>query len=291
MTRPIANQYLVPTDGSFNPEQFPTSPPSDAPKDDKCDKKREKHIDALDDLQQQLYAEGHQSVLLVFQAMDAAGKDSTIRALLRGVNPAGCRIHSFKQPSKRELEHDFLWRIHQRTPEKGHIGVFNRSHYEEALVVRVQPEYLGSQKLDLPADLNDLWQQRFAAINQFEQHLSNHGTTIIKFWLNVSPEEQKNRFLSRLEEPEKHYKFSKTDLSERALWDDYMAAYHEIMRHTSTDHAPWYAIPADNKPYMRWQVAKIVRRTLEAMQPAYPTVNDADKAEFEQHKQDLITEK
>ena len=291
MSSPISSRYLIPTDGSFTAEQLFTALPDDAPSEKKCDLKRKKNVAALDDLQQQLYAENRRGVLLVFQAMDAAGKDSTIRALLRGINPAGCRVHSFKQPSKRELEHDFLWRIHQRTPEKGHIGVFNRSHYEEALVVRVHPEYLGSQKLDLPDDLDNLWQQRYAAINQFEQQLANHGTTIIKFWLNVSPEEQKNRFLSRLEEPEKHYKFSKTDLSERRRWDDYMAAYHDIMKHTSTQHAPWYAIPADNKPYMRWQVAKIVRRTLAAMDPAYPTVSDADKADFEAHKLQLLGEK
>ena len=291
MTLPISSPYLVPTDGSFDPANFATTPPHDAPDEKTCNKKRDKHVNALDDLQQQLYAEDRRSVLLVFQAMDAAGKDSTIRALLRGINPAGCRVHSFKQPSKRELSHDFLWRIHQRVPEKGHIGVFNRSHYEETLVVRVHPEYLGGQKLDLPDNLDDLWQQRFSSINQFEQHLSQHGTTVIKFWLNVSLDEQKQRFLSRLNTPEKHYKFSGGDLAERKLWTQYMAAYHDIMRHTSTETAPWYAIPADNKPYMRWQVAKIVRRTLAAMQPAYPTVSDADKAEFNTHQQSLENER
>jgi PPK2 family polyphosphate:nucleotide phosphotransferase len=212
--------------------------------------------------------------------MDAAGKDSTIRAVMSGINPAGCQVFAFKQPSKEELDHDFLWRSARRLPERGRIGIFNRSYYEETLVVRVHPEYLSGQRIDLPRDLDQLWRQRFQAINDHEHHLAQNGTKIIKFWLNVSKEEQRNRFLSRLDEPEKNWQFSTGDVTERQHWQDYMKAYQETLANTSKPWAPWYAIPADNKPYMRWQVARIIRKTLEAMNPLFPSVDQKEAARF-----------
>ena len=280
--------WLVPTDGSFRRDAFPTRPPvADAPDKNSCKKRLRKEVKQIDELQRRLYADDRQSLLLIFQAMDAAGKDSTIRAVLRGVNPAGCQVSSFKQPSKEELDHDYLWRSVKRLPERGRIGVFNRSYYEEVLVVRVHPEYLGGQRLDLPDDMEQFWQARYRAISDHEKHLSENGTVILKFWLNVSKEEQKRRFLSRLNEPEKYWKFSSGDLEERKLWDAYMEAYQQALSATSMPWAPWFAIPADNKPYMRWQVAKIIRKTLEGMAPSYPRVTSDDLAHFQVMRDEL----
>jgi PPK2 family polyphosphate:nucleotide phosphotransferase len=192
---------------------------------------------------------------------------------MKGIDPSGCQVHAFKQPSSEELDHDFLWRTSCRLPERGRIGIFNRSYYEETLVVRVHPDFLQAQRIDIPDNLEDLWQQRFEAIRQHERHLADSGTVIMKFWLNVSPDAQRDRFLSRLEEPEKHWKFSLRDVEERQHWDAYMYAYHEALAETSRPWAPWYAIPADNKPFMRWQVAKLIRKTLERMDPQYPEVD------------------
>lgn len=283
----VESPYLVPFDGSFDLHSALTTPPLNAPNDKRCRKKLNKHVDGIDELQRRLYAEDRRSLLLVFQAMDAAGKDSTIRAVMRGVNPAGCQVSSFKQPSKLELDHDWLWRSVRRLPERGRIGVFNRSYYEEVLVVRVHPEYLGGQRLDLPGDLKDFWPDRYRAIADHEKHLAENGTVILKFWLNVSQEEQKNRFLARLNESDKHWKFSAGDLDERERWNDYMAAYQDALSATSRPWAPWYAIPADNKPFMRWQVARIVRRTLEAINPQYPTITAEELAGYAALRQQL----
>lgn len=282
--------WLVPIDGSFNRTDFLTTPPDDAPDDKACRKRLKKEVKQIDELQRRLYAHDRKSLLLVFQAMDAAGKDSTIRAVLRGVNPAGCQVSSFKQPSKEELDHDYLWRSVKRLPERGRIGVFNRSYYEEVLVVRVHPEYLGGQRLDLPGEMEQFWQARYRAINDHERHLSENGTVVLKFWLNVSKEEQKRRFLSRLNEPEKHWKFSSGDLEERKLWDAYMDAYQQALSATSKPWAPWFAIPADSKPYMRWQVAKIIRKTLEAIDPRYPSVSAGDLSHFQAMRDQLNSE-
>ncbi len=273
MLTPISGPYLVPFEREHLPASIATHPPEDAPGKKACKAALAEESKRLDELQRRLYAEDRRSLLLIFQAMDAAGKDSTIRAVMKGVDPSGCQVHAFKQPTREELDHDFLWRTACRLPERGRIGIFNRSYYEETLVVRVHPEFLQSQRIDIPDNLDDLWHQRFEAIRQHEKHLADNGTVIMKFWLNVSPEAQRDRFLSRLEEPEKHWKFSLRDVEERQHWGAYMYAYREALAETSRPWAPWYAIPADNKPFMRWQVAKLIRKTLERMDPRYPEID------------------
>jgi PPK2 family polyphosphate:nucleotide phosphotransferase len=270
MLTPITGAYLVPFESHHMPASFATEPPQDAPGKKDCKKGLAEETQRLDELQRRLYAEDRRALLLIFQAIDAAGKDSTIRAVMTGVNPSGCQVYAFKQPSKEELDHDFLWRTTRCLPERGRIGVFNRSYYEETLVVRVHPEYLQNQRIDIPDNLEDLWRQRFEAIRQQEKHLAANGTVIVKFWLNVSRDEQRKRFLSRLEDPQKYWKFSDADVAERQHWDAYMHAYREMLAATSRPWAPWYAIPADDKPFMRWQVAKLIRKTLERMDPQYP---------------------
>ena len=250
----------------------------------------------LGELQHQLYAEDRRSILCIFQAMDAAGKDSTIRAVFNRVNPTGCHVSSFKKPSALELDHDFMWRSTTRLPERGQIGIFNRSYYEEGLVVKVHPEYLRYQRLpNLPESLTDqtladFWENRYESFNDFEKHLARNGTLVLKFWLNVSKEEQKNRFLSRLDEPEKHWKFSSSDLKERGYWDDYMEAYQNLLNNTSKPWAPWHAIPADNKLHMRVQVAKIIVENLIAMDPQYPVAQQKEVDQFDVMRATLNTE-
>lgn len=282
--------YLVPFDGTFKLADLSTTPPDEKQNRKQQKKHLKKMVGKLDILQRKLYAADKHSLLLVFQAMDAAGKDSTIRAVLSGVNPAGCEVYSFKQPSAEELDHDFLWRSSKRLPQRGRIGVFNRSYYEEVLVVRVHPEYLQSQKLPQIPDLDTLWQQRFESIIEHEKHLARNGTAILKFWLNVSREEQKNRFLSRLDEPRKNWKFSSGDVRERGRWDDYMQAYEEALKSTSKPWAPWYAIPADDKPFMRSAVAEIIVDALETLDLHYPKVGDNQKLSFAEMRKLLMAE-
>jgi len=283
--------YRVTPGEPFSVSCAPTTPPVEVD-GKKALKKRLSHaVDELSDLQRVLYADDRFSVLLVFQAMDAAGKDSTIRAVLSGVNPQGCQVYSFKKPSKEELEHDYLWRTTRCLPERGRIGVFNRSYYEEALVVRVHPEYLQGQRIPLPENLDDLWEQRYRAIREHERHLAQNGTVVIKFWLNVSPDEQKARLLDRLDNPEKHWKFEAGDLAERALWPSYMQAYEQLLSATSTDYAPWYAIPADNKPYMRAKVAEIIVERLRELGLQYPQVSAEQRAEFDSYRAELLDDR
>ena len=267
-----ANACLVPFSNNFKLAESPTLVKNLT--DKKSYKKRlYELVDELDDLQRRLYADDKHSVLLVFQAMDAAGKDSTIRAVMSGVNPAGCQVFSFKQPSAEELDHDFLWRTAKSLPQRGRIGIFNRSYYEETLVVRVHPEYLGGQKLpDMPG-LDTLWQQRFESIRDHEKHLARNGTVILKFWLNISQQEQHKRFLSRLDDQRKNWKFSTGDLAESKFWDQYMHAYEEALNATSRPWAPWYAIPADDKPYMRLRVAEIIVESLRTLNSKYPELS------------------
>ena len=273
MFEPPASTWKVAHERDFRVDQVPTRPQETGKG---LKKALRRQVSRIADYQERLYAEDARSLLLVFQAMDAAGKDSTIRAVTRGVNPAGCQVFSFKQPSKEELDHDFLWRTAQRLPERGRIGVFNRSYYEEVLVVRVHPEYLAAQRLPEPPSLEALWAQRYAAIRDHERHLAESGTVVLKFWLNVSLQEQARRFIDRIDEQEKNWKFSAGDLKERARWNDYMQAYESMIQATSTPWAPWYAVPADHKPFMRLQIATIIADTLAAMAPE-PPVLDADE--------------
>ncbi|MEM7425914.1 MAG: polyphosphate kinase 2 family protein [Pseudomonadota bacterium] len=237
-------------------------------------------IEELADAQERLYADDKHSLLLIFQARDAAGKDSTIKHVMSGVNPQGCQVHSFKAPSKEELDHNYLWRCWKAMPERGRIGIFNRSYYEEVLVVRVNPGILDGQKLPDGCRTDDIWAERFEDINAFEKHMTRNGTTILKFFLNVSREEQRQRFLARLNEPEKHWKFSNSDMAVRADWDKYTEAYEDMVRHTSTASAPWYVIPADHKPVMRALVSLITSRTLNGLDLKFPEVGEEEKSRF-----------
>jgi PPK2 family polyphosphate:nucleotide phosphotransferase len=241
------------------------------------------------ELQDKLYAQDNWSLLLIFQAMDAAGKDGIIKHVMSGINPQGCQVYSFKAPSEPELQHDFLWRTTRCLPERGHIGIFNRSYYEEVLVVRVHPEILKSQKT--PASLvgKNVWEERFEDICCFERHMARSGTVIRKFFLNVSKKEQKRRFLARLDEPEKNWKFSAADIRERQCWDDYQKAYEEMISNTSTEEAPWYVVPADNKWFTRLVVSAVVVDTLESLDLAYPKVDEAKRKELEAAKKVLLS--
>ena len=279
----IPSPYLASFDGSFQYDQCLTTAKQVAKKK-KLKSKLKKEINKLSELQRVMYADNRHSLLLVFQAMDAAGKDSTIRSVMSGINPAGCQVFSFKQPTSEELDHDFLWRTNKRLPERGRIGVFNRSYYEEVLVVRVHPSILESQQLPSHLPAKGVWDERYESILDLEKHLARNGTIVLKFWLNVSKEEQKNRFLSRLNEPEKHWKFSAGDIRERGLWGDYMQAYEQAIAQTSRSWAPWYSIPADNKPYMRLAVARIIRKSLESLNLQYPAVTQEEKDSFDEMK-------
>ena len=281
--------YLVPFDGSFRVADASTTPQTDGRRHK--GKQRRKRTENLNKLQRVLAAGDKHAVLLVFQAMDAAGKDSTIRSVMQGVDPSGCQVFSFKKPSSLELDHDFLWRTTCRLPERGRIGIFNRSQYEEVLVVRVHPKILGYQKLPGEIDMGSIWDDRITSIRQQEEHLARNGTVILKFWLNVSKQEQKARFLSRLDEAEKNWKFEPKDVVERRYWDDYMAAYEDALNGTSRPWAPWYAIPADDKPYMRARVADIIIETLQSIGLRYPEPSTEDRAEFAEARAELVADK
>lgn len=242
-------------------------------------------------LQDKLYAYDRYSVLVVFQAMDAAGKDGTIKHVMSGINPQGCQVYSFKQPSAEELDHDYLWRINKSLPERGRIGIFNRSHYEDVIVTRVHPEIIANGKLpriDSIEDVNDkFWKRRYEQINDFEKYLTENGTHVIKFFLNVSRKEQEKRLLERLDDETKNWKFSLSDLKEREFWDDYMEAYSDILTHTSTEHAPWYVIPADNKWFMRYVVGEIICNEIEKLKPEYPELTDKSRQDIDEAKRIL----
>jgi len=237
-------------------------------------------IELLADLQEKLYAQDRWGVLLVFQAMDAAGKDGAIKHVMSGINPQGCQVFSFKAPSSEDLDHDFMWRIWRCLPERGRIGIFNRSYYEEMLVVRVHPEILANQKLPANVVTKKIWQERFEDVAAFERYLARNGYAIAKFFLHVSRKEQKARFLERLERPEKNWKFSLADAKEREHWGDYMAASEDMIRHTAAPHAPWYVLPADNKWFTRLAVAAAIYETLRRLDLKFPKVDDAKKADL-----------
>jgi len=237
-------------------------------------------VERMAELQERLYASDEWGMLLVFQAMDAAGKDGTIKHVLSGVNPQGCQVHSFKQPSAEETDHDFLWRTQRAAPERGRIGIFNRSYYEEVLVVRVHPQILAGQRIPPRLVGRRVWDERLEDIAAYERYLARNGFAILKFFLNVSREEQKRRFLERLDDPEKHWKFSTTDVRERAHWKGYMSAYEEAIRATATEHAPWFVVPADEKWFTRLVVAAAIVETLEGLDLAFPKVPDSKREEL-----------
>jgi len=242
-----------------------------------AEKLLEEGVLKLADLQDKLYAQDSWALLLVIQAMDAAGKDGVIKHVMSGINPQGCQVYSFKAPSAEELDHDYMWRTMMRMPERGRIGIFNRSYYEEVLVVRVHPQLLEAERIPPSLITKNVWEDRFEDICAFERYLTRNGVVVRKFFLNVSKKEQKRRFLARLDEPEKNWKFSAADIKERACWDDYMNAFEDMIRHTATPDAPWYVIPADNKWFTRIAVAEAVVETLEGLKLSYPKVS-ADKA-------------
>jgi PPK2 family polyphosphate:nucleotide phosphotransferase len=272
-TAKLEKSYRVDDGKHFRLKEFD---PADTGHWDSVEEAKEqlqKDIKRMEELQDKLYAQDRWSVLLIFQAMDAAGKDGTIKHVMSGVNPEGCQVHSFKVPSQAELQHDFLWRTTQALPERGHIGIFNRSYYEEVLVVRVHPPVLESQLVPPSLITKDIWKERFEDINCFERHMGRNGTVIRKFFLHLSKKEQKRRFLARLDEPEKHWKFSAADIQERECWDDYQEAYEDMIRHTASKQAPWYVVPADNKWFTHLVVAAAIVQTLEELDLCYPKVD------------------
>ena len=295
-SQPLADQlksFVAPFrydgSGEFHLKSFKTAEKGGLDKE-----KGEKIIEAnrrrLVDFQEKLYAQDNWSLLLIFQGMDAAGKDSAIKSVFDGINPQGCEVHAFKVPSSRELAHDFLWRAAIALPERGRIGIFNRSHYEECLVVRVHPEVLAKQKLPQKLLTKDIWRERFEDISAFERHLARNGTVILKFFLNVSKQEQRARFLDRLEDPAKNWKFNMGDIAERELWAKYQAAYQDMIRHTSTGHAPWHIVPADHKWFARVVIGSTIVSALDKLDLQFPKVDKADRSEFKQVRQALLDE-
>src|SRR5215212_2479461 len=259
------------------------------------DKKRGKAMltqdtERLKELQERLYAHGRWAMLVLLQGMDTSGKDGVIEHVMGAINPQGCEVHSFKAPSEEELAHDFLWRAAKRLPERVHVGIFNRSYYEEVLVVRVHPELLARQKLPEQLAGKNIWKQRFADISAFEGHLGNSGVLVLKFFLHMSKEEQRQRLLARLDEPAKHWKFSLGDIAERKLWDQYMAAYEDMIRATSQPQAPWYVVPADHKWFARLVVARAMVEALEGLDLAYPKIEGDALKELEKVRVALVSE-
>ena len=287
--KPFVAPFRVDGTGEFHLKSHKTSEKGGLDKE-----KGEKIIEAnrkrLNDFQEKLYAQDHWSMLLVFQGMDAAGKDSAIKSVFDGVNPQGCEVTSFKQPSTKELDHDFLWRSMIALPERGRIGIFNRSYYEECLVVRVHPEILAKQKIPKKLVTRNIWRERFEDISAMERYLARNGTVILKFFLNISREEQRERFLARLEEPAKNWKFSLADIAERALWAKYQAAYQDMIRHTSARHAPWHVVPADHKWFARVVIGSTIVSALDRLDLRFPKVDKADRSEFKQVREALLAE-
>jgi PPK2 family polyphosphate:nucleotide phosphotransferase len=288
------NNLAFPTDLTGSLRNFATDYTGSFSDSKEAEKELEKGIKKLSEIQDKLYADNRFALLIVLQAMDAAGKDSTIKHVMSGINPQGCSVTSFKAPSSEELDHDYLWRCMKLIPAKGEIGIFNRSYYEEVLVVRVHPEILGNQKLSILQNGlipdESFWLQRFSDINNFEKYLHNNDIHILKFFLHVSKEEQKKRFLKRIDKPEKNWKLSDRDVAERKYWDDYRYAYEQALIHTSTNIAPWYVIPADHKWFMQLAVCRIIVDHLESLDLDYPQINGSQKEALERGKQMLLNE-
>lgn len=288
----LARKYRVEDGDKFRLSAFDPADTGDLRKTDKtrASAALQAGVELMAELQDKMYAQDKWSLLLIFQAMDAAGKDGVIKHVMSGVNPQGCQVFSFKSPSAEELDHDFLWRCQKRLPERGRIGIFNRSYYEEVLVVRVHPELLAKQQLPPSLVTKDIWKHRFKDIRAFERYLHRNGTIVRKFFLNVSNDEQKRRFLERIERPEKNWKFSSADVRERGFWRDYMAAYEDMIRHTATPDSPWYVVPADNKWYTRIVVASVIVETLHSLKLSYPAVGKAKLKELAAAKRALAKE-
>jgi PPK2 family polyphosphate:nucleotide phosphotransferase len=287
--KPYVSPFCFDGSGEFHLKSHKTDEKGGLDKD-----KGEKIIEAnrkrLSDFQAKLFAQDSWSLLLIFQGMDAAGKDSAIKSVFDGVNPQGCQVYSFKAPSTKELDHDFMWRTTICLPERGRIGIFNRSYYEEVLVVRVHPEILAKEKIPRPLMKKTIWRERFEDISAFERYLARNGTVVLKFFLNVSKEEQRQRFLDRLEEPSKNWKFSMADVSERALWDKYQAAYQDLIRHTSTAAAPWHVVPADHKWFARVVIGSTIVDALDRLDLHFPKVDPASLQEFKKVREALENE-
>ena len=289
----LSKPYRVTKGKKFRLKDVDPGDTGELTSEDKAQAKEALHtgVEALAELQDMLYGQDRWSLLLIFQAMDAAGKDGTIKHVMSGVNPQGCQVSSFKGPSSLDLDHDYLWRCVKELPERGRIGIFNRSYYEETLAVRVHPEFLAGQKLPERCVTKRIWDERFQDIRAFERYLHRNGTIVLKFFLHVSKDEQKKRFLERIDLPEKNWKFSATDAKSRAFWDDYMEAYEETIRETATKDSPWYVVPADNKWFTRVIVAAAVIDALASLKLQYPKVSEAKKKELLEVRKALLASK
>ncbi len=290
MFNAIPSPYLAPFDNTFLIKNYPTAPLKHGLSKQECKKRLDELSLTISDLQRILYAHNQYSILLIFQAMDAAGKDSTIRTVLDNVDPNGSQVYSFQAPTEEELKHDFIWRTVDKLPPHGRIGIFNRSYYEEVLIVKVHSEFLRTQNITASEVNEEFWGNRFSSILDHEKHLARNRTIILKFWLNVSKKEQKKRFLSRIDEPQKNWKFSKDDINERQHWNEYMSAYQTCISQTSKPWAPWYAIPADDKPFMRMCVADIIVATMRSLGLTYPRIGTNEHKEFQKMRDILENE-
>jgi PPK2 family polyphosphate:nucleotide phosphotransferase len=286
----LAKIYRIDSGEHFRLKDFDPADTANWRSKDDAEQALQEGIARTAEMQDKLFAQNRWAVLLIFQAMDAAGKDGAIKHVMSGVNPQGCQVYSFKQPSELELQHDFLWRTTLHLPERGHIGIFNRSYYEEVLVVRVHRELLRREKLSAAVLTKKVWKERFQDIREFEDHMARSGTVIRKFFLNISKEEQKRRFLARLEEPEKNWKFSAADIRERAFWDQYQEAYEEMIRNTAAESAPWYVVPADHKWFTRLVVSAVIVDTLEELDLSYPKLDEPARKELSAAKKELLNE-
>jgi PPK2 family polyphosphate:nucleotide phosphotransferase len=287
----LTEPYRITDGDKFRLKDFDPSDTGKLHSKEDAAKLLEHGVELLSHMQEKLYAQDRWALLIVMQAMDAAGKDGAIKHVMSGINPQGCDVHSFKAPSSEELDHDYLWRAHKAVPERGKIGIFNRSYYEEVLVVRVHENILASQKLPESLISKDIWQERFEDIRRFERYLTRNGVVIVKFFLNLSRKEQKKRFLERLDDSKKNWKFSTADVKERGYWKDYQSAYDDMIRNTATKHAPWYVVPADNKWYTRLIVASAVIETLDRLNLRFPDADEEVKRELQKVRAGLLAEK
>ncbi|MDO9257498.1 MAG: polyphosphate kinase 2 family protein [Bacteroidales bacterium] len=289
----FSKQYRVTSDKKFKLKDFPTWASEYPAKagNQLSQQSLQLGIQVIAEMQDKMYAADKWSLLIIFQAMDAAGKDSAIKHVMSGINPQGCEVTSFKAPSAEELDHDFLWRCIKKIPERGHIGIFNRSYYEEVLVVRVHEEILKAQKLPDKLITESIWDDRLTDIHNYESYLNRNGILVVKIFLNVSKKEQKKRFLERIDKPEKNWKFSAGDLVERKYWKQYMAAYEDMIKKTASDKSPWYVVPADDKPYARLVIASAIITAMDSMKLAYPKISDEQMAELQRLKEELMAEK